>query len=310
MEKNIEYRVQSPLAGRLRTTEYRGAGITHVLRTLFSVLCALVITCPSHAQDWKEMGSDHFICYFTADDVFAKEVLDKAETYYRQIALDLGYPRYSEFWTYDKRVKIYVYPEHNAFLKATDQPGWSHGMADYENKEIIGYLRSDEFTDSVLPHEMAHLIFRDFVGFTGVIPLWLDEGVAQAAEYARKDYFKNLVKELYADDRLLSLDDLMKLDIRRFKDLDRVYVRATRDKEGNQVALFFDTDSLISNYYLVSVSLINFLIDKYGSDRFSYFCRELRDGKTVDEALKFAYSPSILGIEDLETKWRGYLAGQ
>lgn len=279
---------------------------------LISITITLILLVTSSgavsAGEWKQMGSEHFICYFTTDDAFAKEVLNKSEKYYRQIALDLGYPRYSEFWTYDKRVKIYIYETHKSFLKATGQPSWSHGMADYANKEIVGYLWSEEFIDSILPHEMAHLIFRDFVGFAGEIPLWLDEGVAQHAETERRAYLDGAVQQLYNDDKLLSLKDLMELDIRRLKDIDRVYVRVTRNKEGKETTLFFSTDALISNYYAVAVSLINFLIEKYGAERFSRFCRELRDQKSVAEALRFAYSPNIQDLEELETKWRAYLA--
>ena len=281
----------------------------------FSVLCTLVsgflmfnLAPNAQAQQWKEMGSEHFICYFNGDEAFIKDVLSKSEVYYGQIALDLGYPRYSEFWTYEKRVKIYIYPDHASFIKATGQPKWSHGMADYSNKEIVGYLWSEEFIDSILPHEMAHLVFRDFVGFAGEIPLWLDEGVAQHAETARQDRFKSFIKQLYDEDKLLSIDDLMHLDVRKLKEIDRIYVRVTRNKEGKATALFLSTDSLISNYYAVSVSVVGFLIDKYGSGRFSNFCRELRDGKIVEDALKVAYAPNLNDLNELEAKWREYLA--
>ena len=280
-------------------------------------VCILLASCLSvflhkpaavFAMSWKEKDSDHFICYYTTDDKFAKQTLDKAEDYYKQIALDLGYPRYTDFWTYDNRAKIFIYPDHASYLKAADMPEWSHGMADYNKKEIVSYLWSGEFLDSILPHETAHLIFRDFVGFTGEIPLWLDEGVAQWSETCKRSEMKGMVYQLYEEDRLLSLEDLMKLDVRKLKKMDRVYIRATRDKEGKPAALFLSTDALITNYYLVAVSVIGFLIERYGSDRFSRFCRELRDGKEVGEALKFAYSPSIQSIEDLEVNWRQYLA--
>ncbi|MDB4349908.1 hypothetical protein OAA99_03040, partial [Omnitrophica bacterium] len=156
---------------RLVTCDYR-------LVTLF-LLLLFVLTGTAAAEDWKELDSDHFVIYYTQDEKFAKEVTRNAEDYYKDIATDLGYPRYSEFWTWANRVKIYIYPDHASFLKASGQPQWSHGMADYTKKKILSYLWSEMFIDSILPHEIAHLVFRDFVGFTGKIPLWLDEGVAQ-----------------------------------------------------------------------------------------------------------------------------------
>ncbi|MFC1621405.1 hypothetical protein ACFL2G_03775, partial [Candidatus Omnitrophota bacterium] len=148
---------------------------------LLSAICILSsVLCPLYsvrAQEWNELSGDHFFIYYTEDEGFAKELSDEAEMYYRNIATDLGYPRYSNFWLWDDRVKIYIYPDRSTYLKATNMPEWSSGMADYINRHIASYIRSKEFIDYILPHEIAHLIFRDFVGFKGEIPLWLDEGV-------------------------------------------------------------------------------------------------------------------------------------
>jgi len=260
------------------------------------------------AQQWQELKGEHFIIYYVSDEAFARKVRDTAEVYYRQIALDLGYPRYSEFWLWDKRVKIYLYPDHSSFLKATGQPEWSQGMADYGKKEIVGYNLSQVFLDSILPHEMAHLIFRDFVGFKGEIPLWLDEGVAQWAEKNKRDYIKKIIKKAYDEDRLLSLEDLMRLDIRNIRNKDEVYVRSTTSKTGEPRVLFLSGDNLVSLYYLESVSLVGFLIETFGSDSFSHFCRQLRDGKRINEALTSTYPNYIRNLEDLERRWRKYLS--
>ena len=270
---------------------------------IFSLFSFLVF-----AQEWQELKGEHFIIYYISDEAFARKVRDTAEIYYRQIALDLGYPRYSEFWLWDKRVKIYLYPDHSSFLKATGQPEWSQGMADYGKKEIVGYNLSQIFLDSILPHEMAHLIFRDFVGFKGEIPLWLDEGVAQWAEKNKRAYIKKLIKKAYDEDRLLSLEDIMKLDIRNIRAQDEVYVRSTTSKTGEPRVLFLSGDSLVNLYYLESVSLVGFLIETFGSDSFSHFCRQLRDGKRINEALTSTYPNYIRSLEDLERRWRKYLS--
>ena len=270
---------------------------------IFSLFSFLVF-----AQEWQELKGEHFIIYYISDEAFARKVRDTAEIYYRQIALDLGYPRYSEFWLWDKRVKIYLYPDHSSFLKATGQPEWSQGMADYGKKEIVGYNLSQIFLDSILPHEMAHLIFRDFVGFKGEIPLWLDEGVAQWAEKNKRAYIKKLIKKAYDEDRLLSLEDIMKLDIRNIRAQDEVYVRSTTSKTGEPRVLFLSGDSLVNLYYLESVSLVGFLIETFGSDSFSHFCRQLRDGKRINEALSSTYPNYIRSLEDLERRWRKYLS--
>ncbi len=54
--------------------------------------------------------------------------------------------------------------------------------------------------------------------------------------------------------------------------------------------------------------IVAFLIERYGSVDFAEFCRQLRNGKSLDDALKGAYPAQIYGLDDLEKKWREYLA--
>jgi len=276
--------------------------ILWVLVFIFSFLTLIF------AEEWKALNGEHFILYYTQDEISSKEILDKAEIYYQRIASDLGYPRYSEFWTWDKRVKIYIYPDRESFLKATGQPEWSIGMADYSRKHIVSYAGSQGFLDSVLPHEMAHLIFRDFVGFKGEVPLWLDEGVAQWNEEAKRKEMRSKIKECLSKNMLLSLEDMMRLNIRNIKDKDAVYVRSTKMDDGSYGILFLSGENLVNTYYLQSVSLVDFLITRFGSDNFTHFCRQLRDGKSLDEALRFTYPTYMQSLEQLEKEWRAYIA--
>ena len=287
----------------------------------------------ARALDWQELKGEHFIVYFTPSQQgtspqgaeidpstslecngersrtidFVKEVLHKAELYYQRIALDLGYPRYSEFWTWDKRVKIYIYPDHTSYVKETGHPEWSHGMADYNKKEILSYSLSKDFLDSILPHEMAHLIFRDFVGFKGDIPLWLDEGVAQWEETEKRQKIISIIRDFYNKDSLLSITDMMKLDIRNIKKMDGLHIRSIITKKGDRGVLFLTGENLLNIYYIQSVSLVGFLIEKYGSAAFADFCRSLRDGKSVEQALTSAYPNHIRNLEEFEKNWRKYL---
>jgi hypothetical protein len=260
------------------------------------------------AMEWRQLSGDHFIIHFAKNEKFAKEVLSKAEVYYRRIALELGYPRYTDFWLWKNRVKIYIYPTIKSYLKGTGQPIWSEGMADYINKELASYEGSEDFLISVLPHEIAHLIFRDFVGFEGEIPVWLDEGVAQWAEEAKRDEMKRIVQEIYQEDSLLLISDLTKLNINALKEIDRVYIRPTITKEGKTGVVFLSAEHLVTTYYVAAVSLVGFLIEKYGSKRFASFCRELRDGESLEEAIKSAYPEYIDSLDELEGRWRKYLA--
>ncbi|MBU1125289.1 MAG: hypothetical protein KKC84_04630 [Candidatus Omnitrophica bacterium] len=265
------------------------------------------------AGEWKELKSDHFIVYFSNDENFAKELLSTSEGYYRDIASAIGYARYSGFWTWDNRCKIYIYPDHATFIAQTGQPQWSQGMADYTQRSISSFAWSSGFLESLLPHEMAHLIFRDFVGFKGEVPLWLDEGVAQWAEKPKRNLASAAARQYYQEARFFILEDLMKLDISALRDNQTIQVRALQaqggDKEKESI-LSLRGDSLVSSFYLQSASLVVFLIEKLGSDRFAHFCRQLRDGKDMQEALRFAFTPKIRSVSDLQKAWVRYLDGE
>ena len=233
---------------------------------------------------WKELKGDHFIVYYQGGDDFAKEVLRKSESYYNQISSDLGYARYSNFWQWENRVKIYVYPSQEAYLEGTGGVKWSHGLADYEKKEIHTYQLKEGFLESLLPHEMTHLIFRDYVGFNGQVPVWLDEGVAQWEEPAKRAMVRQVMRFMIESGQALSLKVLTETDIRNVSDT-----------------------QVVMASYIQAVSVIDFLIEDVGSDDFITFCRQLRDGKSFEEALTFAYPTTMRSLNELEEKWKNYV---
>jgi hypothetical protein len=239
---------------------------------------------PVQAQEWKELKGEHFIIYSTEGDGFPAEVLKQAEQYYKTIADELGYQRYSNFWTWDNRVRIYIFPDKKTFLQATGQPSWSEGMADYHHKSIVSYAWNEGFLEDLLPHEIAHLIFRDYVGFKGEVPLWLDEGVAQWMEFKKREAVKHAIKDLVRRDKIISLPQLLEMDVRRVVNSEMVRI-----------------------YYIESVSLVSFLITQYGSNNFTIFCRQLRDGKSLNRALSFAYPTSIRDVHALDERWQKYI---
>lgn len=252
------------------------------------LLLALLLFCamPAFAGEWKEFSSEHFLVYYVGESQFAADVSNQAEKYYDKIAYDLGYSRYDNFWTWDNRVKIYIYPNREAYLNATNAKRWSTGLADYENKRIMSYADSSQFTTELLPHELAHLIFRDFVGFKGQVPVWLDEGVAQWEEEEKRKVAVAMLKEYIARGAIIPLAQLTQLNIA---------------EETN-------TD-LSRRFYVEAVTLVGFMIQKYGQSRFTTFCRGLRDGARINEALSSVYSDSVRDIDELEKEWLKYYGG-
>ena len=111
----------------------------------------------------------------------------------------------------------------------------------------------------------------------------MDEGVAQWEDKAIRDGAVKIVKELIREDRIIPLSELMQIDIR---------------KENN-----FE---LARSFYAQAVSVVGYLVKQYGGQKFTLFCRQLRDGKDINQALSFTYTTSIHNIKELEKKWIKY----
>ena len=248
-------------------------------RILFMILAGLAgASGPLQAEDavaWQKVSSTHFQIMHTGDEALAKTVSERAESYYSTIASDLGYTRYQNFWLWDNRLRILIYPNAQAFSSACQAPAWAAGQASYKKHEIASYRQSGEgFLSSLLPHELSHLILADFIGAERV-PLWLTEGFAQWEQSAH-DTIPSLPPRI----QRFKLRDLMVMDIRR-------------DNDRQRVAIF----------NCECASITGFLIKTYGGESFGTFCRAIRDGKTCEAALAAAYPNDAPTVEALEERW-------
>lgn len=222
------------------------------------------------------------VYYKNAPEDFVEDVLESAEEYYHDITRDLGFTRYGS-WSWEDRGKIYIYRDAEDYVQATQQPGWSGGSASYRDKVINTYPLASGFFDTLLPHELGHIIFREFIGFRSDLPLWLDEGVASYQEKARRWGSNKIVKQAIKDKTFIPLEELS-----------QKVISSSSDK--NTVELF----------YAESGSVIYYLITKFGKYRFVDFCNALKDGQGLNQALHSAYS-RFTDIKELEAAWLDYL---
>ncbi len=229
---------------------------------------------------WKELKGRHFVVRYEDDVSLARRVLHAAEGYYKAILDDLGFRRSDNFWLWENRAKITIYKDKHDFVSATGSPAWAAGKANYSNREIETFGSSDVFLKSRLPHELTHLIFRDFIGFDGEVPLWLDEGVAQWEEKEGRDLKLSQVRKLQKTGSLIPLETFTDMDIRQVKSSARVQA-----------------------FYAQAVSVVGYLITVGGKSKFTRLCRQLRDGKQLNEALRFTYPRTTRSIQALQVAW-------
>jgi len=234
-------------------------------------------------QDWQEEKSTHFIVFYkNAPKDMLSELIQKAEEGYNSIADDFGFNRF-DFWTWDNRARIYLYDNQEEYRKATQSSDWSGAQVRISAKLIQSYVGAPGILQNMLPHELAHIIFMEMVGFNNPsVPLWLHEGVASYQEQE---------KDIY----LIKADLAERINQGDYLDLDALNKFQTKRSSSEKVRLF----------YAESYSLVKFLIVKFGKESFVDFCRSLRDDRSLTVALRRVYS--FEKLDDFEKAWKKYI---
>ncbi len=232
---------------------------------------------------WEVKKSNHFAVYYKSweSNDYVNDVLSYAERYYEDITEQLGFRRF-EFWTWEKQCKIYIYPTPKEYYDATGQPVWSAATAYIKERTIKTFVRREEFLETILPHEMAHLVFREFVGYKTDIPLWLDEGIASLQEKKNRKSHLLIAGVLVKSNVFIPLPKLTRIV-----------------KEGLVMPGVF---------YAEAASMIEFLLDRYGKEKFVAYCRYLRDNKNWEEGLKIVYG--FKNLSDMNDKWVEFLSAE
>ncbi len=225
-------------------------------------------------SDWKIEKSKHFIVHYQeASRGYISKVKRYAEHYYKSITNYLGFRRFN-FWTWEERCKIYLYPNRAQYRLTTGALPWSEGRVHVISKEIVTYVGKEESLNYVLPHEMGHIIFREVVGYEKSLPLWIDEAVAILQEKNRQGYLK-AARKLVNTGEYIRLAELSQIE----------------DYQGVPPDTF----------YSQSASMVDFLLREFGRKTFVAFCRRLRDGERWERALLEAYK--FDDLESLERVW-------
>ncbi len=232
---------------------------------------------------WNTRESRHFIvCYRSADKDFVEKLLKKSESYYQSIPKNLGI-KLTQEWKGSKRSKVYIYDTARQYQAQTNEPEWSDGSSIQRLRVIFSFSGAKQFLDSAFPHELAHIIFREAVGFDNdSVPVWLDEGVASSQENLDLVRIERSLRESLANGLLPSLERLQGINPRSLKD-------------KIQIDLFYGQ----------ALSVVSYLLSKFGEERFGLFCRVLGKRKNLEDSLFQAFH--YKNIQELDKSWKGYL---
>lgn len=248
--------------------------LTAVTLGINSISCAEVVS-----SLWQVEKTQHFMVYYQeAPHGYIKALADKAEKYYGGIVEKLGYTRF-DFWNWDNRAKIYMYSNLEDYQKENQRNSWSGAFVSVRGRVIKSFVGQQKFMDSILPHEIAHIVFREFIGLKKDLPLWFDEGVACVHEESILKYRLAALRKFLEQGQSLGLEELS----------------AIKDTEKISPELF----------YSEAASLVNFLLTKYGTNGFLDFSRELKNGADWKDALRKAYNFQTL--KEMESRWKQYI---
>jgi hypothetical protein len=235
--------------------------------------------------EWNIFKSTHFLVYYKqAPESLLEQITQKAEDCYEAIAQEFGFNRVN-FWSWDNRAKIYLFDNQEDYKNANANYMWSAGNVIVVQKKIQTYVGASGLVDDVLVHEIAHIIFKEMVGYNNPgVPLWLDEGVAsfqQQGQHLQGPLLKKYLSGMIKSGSFMSIEQLSAFDL----------VKAT---EQHRVL-----------FYREAYSLLNYLVASFGKDKFVQFCQFLRDHKDLARAFRFAYS--FDSLMDLEDSWKVYI---
>jgi hypothetical protein len=188
-------------------------------------------------------------------------------------------------WSWVKPAQIFIYSDRDDYVKQGGEAIWSHGAAFAKARTIKTYPEAAGFFDTVLPHELGHIVFRDYIGNAADIPLWFEEGVAIYQEKAKRLGANKLVLEAIQKGEFIPLSQLSG-------------VRLYKNTKNDAVDLF----------YTESASAVYYLIKELGEREFHMLCNEIKNKTPFQEALHKVYL-RFKTIDELNQTWVDYLQG-
>ncbi len=232
--------------------------------------------------------SAHFIFNYTPGikESWIDRLKSQAENFYRIITGEFYLVRDTP-WMWENRAKIFVAKDKDDFVRRFPCPVWSGACVDYRKKIIYTYI-DQTFLTSILAHELTHIIFREYVGQTIELPLWLDEGVALYVEckYTDSPYrmSEDLVKEMIKKDSYIEWEKMNKITKNYLEKSEQDFVR---------------------QFYLQAWSMVNFLRKRFGKIKFKELIDYIKKGNTAEKALFSVYG-LIDDWSDFDRLWKRF----
>ncbi len=232
--------------------------------------------------EWQKQETPHFILYYRQNDhLLADYVMERAEEDYKRITDDIGM---------DPKIKarIYIAPDRNSYRELQPRGEktheWSIGVFyPYQNLILLLSPKAQKAThpdlQQIMAHELTHLILFTVTREKGMdLPVWLHEGLAMYEARQWNWHYRGIMAQAALTRSFLPL---------------------------SSITMGFPPEKrLADRAYAQSMSLIAYIINKYGPDFLNRLISYLVDGKQPEEAFLHVFG---ISLEDFERNWHAYL---
>lgn len=175
-------------------------------------------------------------------------------------------------------VKVFLYTTADELQPAIAPGGQGRGV------QVLGevvysdtaMVSSDVATLDIVRHEVAHIVTRQATKGPFDIAGWLNEGISVYTQTKPLTGQESSLQTAINGDRVLSIKELNS---------------SATGSVGATVGL----------YYGQAGSIVKFLIDTYGADKFAELLKTFKDGTTADKAFQAVYGFDQLGLDNA---WR------
>lgn len=221
--------------------------------------------------DWKTLTEGNLTIWWYAGDedeargilVAGREALDDIGALLR---VSVDFP-----------VKIFYYDTARdmqaAILSNSGEGVITRGEVVYSDTAMVS---ADSSSGNITRHEITHIVVREAISGPFGLPDWLNEGLAVYAQNQPLSDQQQAVETAIRSGQVLSVRSLSS---------------ASSGAIGSRVSLFYGQ----------SWSLVNFLIETYGEQKFADLFANFREGNTTAGALEEVYG---FDQDGLENEWR------
>ena len=225
--------------------------------------------------EWDVLESDLLRLYWhDQPEAFGRTHFQAAEDAAEDLRDEFGV-------TPDDPVSIVIYNSHEELMSVlVDASAEWTGAVNFSGRGTIAIgLGSSAWMDRVIPHELTHAMLDQVTKPPfGDIPRWLHEGLAMRSEGGLTVEERALLADAIEIGQLVSLRALN--------------------------SAFADARDQAVPSYAESYSLVEFLIDQYGTDELGQLIDVFAEGAHYDDAMLEVFGVDMDGMEDL---WREYV---